>query len=136
MRLPEDRVTEVLFQLESEFEAKLPPDYIGFLRATDTWSRPPNAPYFELWDINRVLKDNRNLPQRTSHPGLLVIGTDGSREMIGLDLRKTPPPIVLVDISSSGWSDAFFQANSFSEFLKQVQDRGFQWVSGYEEQGP
>lgn len=39
-------------------------------------------------------------------PGLIIIGTDGSREMLALDNRSEPSAVVLVDLVFSGWDGA------------------------------
>lgn len=53
------------------------------------------------------------------HPGFLAFASDGSRELIGLDLRSSPPPVVMIDITSAGWEDAHFQACSLADFIQQ-----------------
>jgi hypothetical protein len=42
----------------------------------------------------------------TAHPGIAIIGGDGAREHLVLDLRHEPVPVLLVDITSEGWEDA------------------------------
>jgi hypothetical protein len=67
-----------------------------------------------------------------SHPGLLVVGSDGSREQVGLDLRTPEPPVVLVDITSEGWNSGYLQASRFSEFLDHVRrGGGLSWSTPY-----
>lgn len=121
----------MLHAVESRYGITLPGDYVSFLWNVHDPISLQGGGFVDLWDINRVLDDNRDLLQRESHPGLIVVGTDGSRELIGFDFRKAPPPLVLVDISSAGWSDAFFQADSFSTFLDRLKARGFRWEPGY-----
>ncbi len=126
---------ELVDAVESQYGITLPDDYVSFLpNAHDPISLQGDG-FVNLWDVNRVLNDNRDLPQRGSHPGLMVVGTDGSRELIGFDFRKTPPPVVLADISSAGWSDAFFQADSFSTFLDRLKASGFRWNLAIGSQG-
>jgi hypothetical protein len=66
------------------------------------------------------------------HDGLLVIGGDGSSELIGFDLRRDPPPVVLLNITSAGWASALHQAPDFSTFWRQVTSDGFRFIDGYE----
>jgi len=66
------------------------------------------------------------------HPGLFVFASDGSREMIGFDLRDDSGPVVMVDITSMGWPDALFQAGSFDDFMEQRRRaEDFRWDAPY-----
>lgn len=56
--------------------------------------------------------------QIEGHPGFLAFGSDGSREVIGLDMRRTPPPVVMIDITSAGWDEALYQAPSLTDFMR------------------
>lgn len=56
-----------------------------------------------------------------THPGLAIIGGDGSREQLVLDLRSDPAPVLLVDITSSGWDDATRQADDVDELIDRIE---------------
>ena len=43
-------------------------------------------------------------------PGLILIGTDGGGEGIGLDLRGADSPVVLVNLDSLRWDEAMRSA--------------------------
>jgi hypothetical protein len=43
------------------------------------------------------------------HPGVMILGTDGSREMLAVDSRDPLAPVTLVDITSDGWASALPQ---------------------------
>ncbi|HSR84890.1 MAG TPA: SMI1/KNR4 family protein [Streptosporangiaceae bacterium] len=117
-----------LAQIENELGVRLPVEYRDGLAADgrvvvagpqtgeDVWlfSVP------ELSDINAAA----NLPDRL--PGLIIIGTDGSREMLALDGRSDPSPVVLVDIVFSGWEDAIWQAPNLAS-LREHSQRGLRW---------
>ncbi|GAA5701543.1 hypothetical protein SM007_37000 [Streptomyces avermitilis] len=60
-------------------------------------------------------------------PGSVVIGGDGSREMLTYDFRQEPPPLVLPGISAQDWSSAIHQATSFSALLEQFPETGWKW---------
>ena len=67
------------------------------------------------------------------HPGFLAFASDGSREIIGLDTRRDPPPVVMIDITSAGWQDALFQADSLDEFMERLgRNEDFRWDLPYE----
>lgn len=126
-------MSEEVDQIEAAYNVTLPHDYVSFLNSSERFWSEGEANYLDFWDAARILTSNRRLPQRESHPGLLVIGTDGSREMIAFDFRRQPPPVVLVDMASSGWTDAFLQAPNFTSFLRQVKEEGgLRWEPGYE----
>ena len=87
-----------LARLERELGVRLPAEYWNGLAAgarlvlagpgagEEIWLYP--VP--ELSGINAAAK----LPSRL--PGLVIIGTDGSREMLALDGRSEPSPVVSV----------------------------------------
>ncbi|GAA2372427.1 hypothetical protein Cme02nite_00830 [Catellatospora methionotrophica] len=52
------------------------------------------------------------------HPGIAIIGGDGSREHLAVDLRHDDPPVVLVDaFGSEGWEDAIEQTPSVTHLI-------------------
>jgi hypothetical protein len=56
-----------------------------------------------------------------AHPGIAIIGGDGSREQLVLDLRSDPAPVLLVDITSSGWDSAIRQADDVGELIARIE---------------
>ena len=50
-------------------------------------------------------------------PGLILSGTDGGGEDIGLDVRGAASAVVLVNLNSLRWDEAIYQAESFDVFL-------------------
>ena len=56
-----------------------------------------------------------------AHPGIAIIGSDGSREQLVLDLRGDPAPVLLVDTTSSGWDDAIRQADDVGELIDRIE---------------
>lgn len=118
-----------LARIEREFGVHLPAQYWNGLAAdAQIVVAGPHAgdeiwlfPVAELPDVNAAA----NLPQRL--PGLIIIGTDGSREMVALDGRHDPSPVVLVDIVFAGWDDAIWQAPDLATFLLEYPQRGLRW---------
>ncbi len=55
------------------------------------------------------------------HPGIAIIGGDGSRDQLVLDLRQDPAPVLLVDITSSGWETATRQAGDVAELVGRIE---------------
>lgn len=56
-----------------------------------------------------------------AHPGIAIIGGDGSREQLVLDLRSDPAPVLLVDITSSGWDSAVRLADDVGELIDRIE---------------
>lgn len=86
--------------------------------------------FLMIYGTDEMVTANQELER---HPGLLVFGSDGSRELIGFDLREEPPPVVMIDITSAGWEEALYQAPSFTEFMRQRSAaEGLRWDEPYE----
>jgi hypothetical protein len=56
-----------------------------------------------------------------THPGIAIIGGDGAREHLVLDLRRDPAPVLLVDICGSGWDGAIPQAENVAELIDRIE---------------
>lgn len=67
---------------------------------------------------------------RCAHPGIAIIGGDGSREQLVLDLRKEPAPVLLVDIVSAGWDSAIRQADDVSRLIDRLESGDFAFSHG------
>ncbi|BCJ64874.1 hypothetical protein [Polymorphospora rubra] len=59
------------------------------------------------------------------HPGIAIIGGDGSREQLVLDLRSDPAPVLLVDIVSDGWGSGTRQANDVGQLIDRIETGEF-----------
>ena len=60
-----------------------------------------------------------------AHPGIAIIGGDGSRTQLVLDLRQEPPPVLLVDITSDGWRAAEPQADDIAQLISSIESGDF-----------
>ncbi|MGW3607960.1 hypothetical protein [Micromonospora sp. NPDC005161] len=56
-----------------------------------------------------------------AHPGIAIIGGDGAREQLVLDLCSDPAPVLLVDITSSGWDSAIRHADNVGELIDRIE---------------
>lgn len=64
-----------------------------------------------------------------AHPGIAIIGGDGSREHLAVDLRQDDPPVVLVDaFAGQGWADALEQAPSVAHFIDLLEAGTFDFA--------
>lgn len=62
------------------------------------------------------------------NPGFAVIGGDGSRELLVLDLRQDPTPVLLVDITSERWADGARQADDVGDLIERVESGTFRFT--------
>lgn len=113
---------------EHHFGVRFPQDYRHFLATQGSMSRfvPPADDFLLINDVAELI-DVNEAGQR--FPGSLVIGGDGSREMLTYDFRQEPPPLVLIDGSAQDWSSAIHQAASLSALLEQFPESGWKWDS-------
>jgi hypothetical protein len=63
-----------------------------------------------------------------AHPGIAIIGGDGSREQLVLDLRRDPSPVLMVDITSEGWNSATRQADDLAQFIERIESGTFDFT--------
>jgi len=111
-----------------ELACALPSDYRGYMLDHDGYlGWTGSGDFLDLFPIHDLVSRNRfGVPEwEALHPGLVIIGCDGSREMVGFDFRSAMARVVLVDITSSGWGDAVWQADSFTNFLQRMDETGF-----------
>ena len=118
-----------LGRIERELGVRLPAEYWNGLAADERLVVAGPGQGGEIWlhpvpelpGINAAAE----LPGRL--PGLVIIGTDGSRELLALDSRRQPAPVVLVDVVFTGWDDAVWPAPDLPTFLREYPQRGLRW---------
>lgn len=118
-----------LARIEREPGVRLPAEYRNGLAAAERLAIVGPGEGEEIWlypvpelpGINAAAE----LPGRL--PGLVIIGTDGSREMLALHGRSDPSPVVLVDVVFSEWDNAIWQAPDLGAFLREYSGRGLRW---------
>ncbi|GLH99186.1 hypothetical protein [Phytohabitans aurantiacus] len=67
-------------------------------------------------------------PSIAAHPGIAIIGGDGGREHLALDLRADPVPVMMVEITSGGWEGSVRQAPDVASFLARVEAGTFDFT--------
>lgn len=90
-------------------------------------SVPPVNDCLMVDPVEKIIEINEAGEIQDRFPGAVVIGGDGSRELLTYDFRQEPPVLVLLDITAEDWSDALYQASSLTELLRQFPDRGWSW---------
>jgi hypothetical protein len=116
-------------QAEGHFGVRFPQDYRHFLATRGSMSQfvPPADDFLMIHDVAELIDVNEAGDFQQRFPGSLVIGGDGSREMLTYDFRQEPPPLLLIDVSAQDWSSAILQAPSLSALLEHFADRGWEW---------
>jgi len=110
----------------------LPAPWRSYLQSASWFRRGwlPSGCYLWLYSPHEAtaLLDAWGQQARTNHPGIAIIGGDGSREHLALDLRRDPAPVLLVDITSEGWPAAMPQADDVTSFIEQVESGRFDFT--------
>src|SRR5262245_51669123 len=108
-------------QAERRFGVRFPEDYRHFLATEGSMSQfiPPADDFLMINAIAELIEVNEAGEFQKRFPGSVVIGGDGSREMLTYDFRQDPPSLVLLDVSAQDWSSAIHQATSLSALLEQ-----------------
>lgn len=116
-------------QVERHFGVRFPDDYRHFLATEGSTVRfvPPADDFLMINSIAELIEVNEVGEFQERFPGSVVIGGDGSREMLTYDFRQEPPSLVLLDVSAQDWSSAIHQANSLSALLEQFPRTGWKW---------
>lgn len=66
-------------------------------------------------------------PAAQSLPGLMILGTDGSRDMLVVDARDRLSTVMLIDITTGSWADAVPQM-PIAQFISQVEAGTFDFT--------
>jgi hypothetical protein len=111
---------------EAALGITLPVDYRQYLMLENGSIEQSDDTYIELWCLEVVAQINTSdaYGLGESLPGLLLIGSDGGGELLGLDLRTAPAQVVLVNAISGSWDEASYQTDSVSAFLAHLRSGG------------
>jgi len=96
----------------------LPEDYLRFMEKRNGGEGFVGKNYLVLWSLEELVPFNRECDVATYVPGLFFIGSNGSGEGFGYDLRpSSTPSLVMVPFIGMGWKDAMPLGTSVTEFL-------------------
>ncbi|MFE5948433.1 SMI1/KNR4 family protein [Streptomyces massasporeus] len=125
MSLNDDQIGQV----EHHFGVRFPQDYRDFLGTTGSLSQfvPPADDFLVIDALDELIGVNEAGEFQKRFPGAIVIGGDGSRELLAYDFRQDTPPLVTFDVSAEDWSSAIHQAASLSALLEQFPRTGWKW---------
>jgi hypothetical protein len=76
----------------------------------------------EMLELHEAWKEGTD-----AHPGVAIIGGDGSREQLVLDLRRDPAPVLPVDITSAGWDSGIRQADDIGQLIDRIENGEFEF---------
>ncbi|MCY1145082.1 hypothetical protein OWR29_44385 [Actinoplanes sp. Pm04-4] len=79
----------------------------------------------EMLEIHAAWQDSV-----AAHPGIAIVGGDGSREQLVLDLRQDPSPVLLAGLASEGWDTTFRQSADVAELIARVEAGTFEFDFG------
>lgn len=113
--------------LEDFAGVRLPDDYRDFLLTQGSMEENFEQAFLQLYPVEEIVPINDAGEIQSRFPGALVIGGDGSREMLAYDFRDGGANLVLLDITAENWSAALFQAPSLTALLKQLPTKGWQF---------
>ncbi|WP_426402865.1 SMI1/KNR4 family protein [Streptomyces sp. R-07] len=118
-----------IVQVEHHFGVRFPQDYRHFLGTTGSLSQfvPPADDFLVIDALDELIGINEAGEFQRRFPGAIVIGGDGSRELLAYDFRQDAPPLVTLDVSAEDWSSAIHQAVSLSALLEQFPHTGWKW---------
>lgn len=122
-----------LLEAEAALGRPLPAAWRDYLRGP-SWFRAGwlgSGVYVALYPPHEMLEIQRAWGAGTdAHPGVALIGGDGSREHLALDLREDPAPVILVDITSTGWDDGFRQADHVTQLIGRIESGEYEFTYG------
>ncbi|MBX9427496.1 SMI1/KNR4 family protein [Streptomyces lateritius] len=116
-------------EVEHHFGVRFPQDYRDFLGTTGSLSQfvPPADDFLVIHALTELIGINEAGEFQRRFPGAVVIGGDGSRELLAYDFRQATPPLVTLDVSAENWSSAIHQAPSLSALLEHFPQTGWKW---------
>lgn len=125
-----DGATPADFEVaEQALGARFLADHRTLLAKENGWERWFGGCFLMVYSTEVLVRVNREIE---GHPGFLAFASDGSRELIGFDMRSPSPPVVMIDITSAGWEDALLQAESLADFMQQLaSEEDYRWDEPY-----
>ncbi|MFF3251166.1 SMI1/KNR4 family protein [Actinacidiphila glaucinigra] len=120
---------EAIGRVEQKLGVHFPQDYKDFVAdepgTTGRWSS--TGDYLMLDPLNDLPGINEAAELASRLPGAVIIGGDGSRELLVYDFRQAAPPLLLVDGWAESWADGTLQAESLTALLGQFHEQGWIW---------
>jgi hypothetical protein len=113
----------VIAECESRLGAKLPAEYVEFLRLTNGGEGfIGENEYLISFPVEQLCSLNHDYHVQEYAPGLLIFGSSGGGEAYGFDTRSLDWPIVRVPFVGMDWSLARRMGSSFGAFLQRLYE--------------
>ncbi len=111
--------TAAVTECERRLGAKLPPEYVQFLRTTNGGEGfIGRHAYVIFWGAEELVSMNKAYEVAKYAPGLLVLGSDGGGEAYGFDTRNPQWEILQVPFVGMAWDLAEPVGATFIAFLQ------------------
>jgi hypothetical protein len=91
---------EAILSAERTLATRFPEDYAAWLRTNEGLERDLGGSYLSLYAVEELVERNLGYAIAELMSGLILIGTDGGGEGIGLDVRGDGNSVVLVNFNS------------------------------------
>jgi hypothetical protein len=116
-------------KLEQKLGKKLPESYKNLLKFSNGLEGPIGKnSYIVFWRTEEIIPLNKAFKVEELVPGMLLIGSDGGEEAVGIDFRennKTKGNYYMTPYISNGWEDAVDLGKTIEElvtsWLKQTE---------------
>ena len=113
---------------EKALSVRFPEGYARWLQDSQGLEADLGGCYLSLYAVGELVERNRAYEVAAFVPGLILIGTDGGGEGIGLDTRGEGSPVVMMSLDSLRWDEVIHQAESFEQFLEEcLRGHPFRW---------
>jgi len=100
--------------------AKIPTDYLDFLRTANGGEGFLGENYLQLWTAESLPDFNVKYEVAKLAPWLLIFGSNGGGEAFAFDLESMNERIVMVPFTTLDRGDEREVATTFSSFLERV----------------
>jgi hypothetical protein len=115
-------IDSAIAESEKQLGAKLPAEYVAFLKLTNGGEGFIGKEYVILWGVQELTSMNQSYEVNKFAPGFLIFGSSGGGETYGFDTRTTHWPIVRVPFVGMDWDYARQLGDSFSAFLSRLHE--------------
>lgn len=131
--MPESRAEQISV-VEALVGHNFPRNHRRLLVEQDGWDATYGDAFVRFFGIEEIRTTYLQLLREgpAGLDGFVGFATDGSRELIGYDRRVDPSPVIMIDITATGWSSAKLQGVSFDGFVGRLQaGKGLDFATTY-----
>ena len=117
-----NRGTEELFveKILKRMGKELPKDYKDFIKETNGGIGEINDSYIELWSIEDIENNNINYAVEEFLPGVILIGSNGSGDAYGIDMRRGRNDYIKVPFMDMDFDEMDVCGRTIEEFFNNL----------------